>query len=29
VVWVALVLAFTGLIAAIAWTLGSNLSGLL
>jgi serine/threonine-protein kinase len=28
VVWVAVVLAFTGLIAAAAWTLGSNLSGL-
>jgi serine/threonine-protein kinase len=28
-VWVALVLAFTGLVATAAWTIGSNLSGLL
>ncbi|MGC2653875.1 MAG: protein kinase [Mycobacterium sp.] len=29
VVWLAVVLAFTGLVAAAAWTIGSNLSGLL
>ncbi len=29
VIWLAIVLAVTGLIAAVAWTLGSNLSGLL
>lgn len=29
VVWVAVVLAFTGLVAAAAWTIGSNLTGLL
>lgn len=28
-VWVAVVLALTGLVATVAWTLGSNLSGLL
>lgn len=28
-VWVALVLAFTGLVATAAWTIGSNLNGLL
>jgi serine/threonine-protein kinase len=28
-VWVALVLAITGLVAAAGWTIGSNLSGLL
>ncbi len=28
-VWVAVVLAVTGLVAAVAWTIGSNLSGLL
>jgi serine/threonine protein kinase, bacterial len=29
VIWVAIVLAITGLVAAVAWTIGSNLSGLL
>ncbi|MDD4865986.1 MAG: protein kinase [Mycobacterium sp.] len=29
VIWVALVLAVTGLVATVAWTLGANLSGLL
>jgi serine/threonine-protein kinase len=29
VIWVAVVLAFTGLVAAVAWTIGSNLTGLL
>lgn len=28
-IWVAIVLAFTGLVATVGWTLGSNLSGLL
>jgi serine/threonine-protein kinase len=28
-VWVALVLAITGLVATVGWTIGSNLSGLL
>jgi len=28
-IWVALVLALTGLVATAAWTVGSNLSGLL
>ncbi|WP_197517058.1 protein kinase [Mycobacterium sp. E2699] len=28
-IWVAIVLAFTGLIATVAWTIGSNLTGLL
>jgi len=28
-VWVALVLALTGLVATAAWTIGANLSGLL
>ena len=28
-IWVALVLALTGLVATAAWTIGSNLSGLL
>ena len=28
-VWVALVLALTGLVATAAWTIGSNLTGLL
>ncbi|OBI14542.1 serine/threonine protein kinase [Mycobacterium sp. E2327] len=28
-VWVAVVIAFTGLVATVAWTIGSNLSGLL
>ncbi|OBG33481.1 serine/threonine protein kinase [Mycobacterium sp. E3198] len=28
-IWVAIVLAFTGLVATAAWTIGSNLSGLL
>ena len=27
-IWVALVLALTGLVAAAAWTIGSNLDGL-
>ena len=29
VIWVAVVLALTGMVAAAAWTIGSNLSGLL
>jgi serine/threonine protein kinase, bacterial len=29
VIWVAIVLAITGLVAVVAWTIGSNLSGLL
>jgi serine/threonine protein kinase, bacterial len=29
VIWVAVVLAITGLVAAVAWTIGSNVSGLL
>ncbi len=29
VIWVAVVLAFTGLVATVAWTIGSNLTGLL
>jgi serine/threonine-protein kinase len=28
-VWVAVVLAFAGLVATVAWTLGNNLTGLL
>ncbi|CFS56478.1 Ser/Thr protein kinase L [Mycobacterium tuberculosis] len=28
-VWVSVVLAITGLVASAAWTIGSNLSGLL
>jgi serine/threonine-protein kinase len=28
-IWVAVVLALTGMVAAAAWTIGSNLSGLL
>jgi serine/threonine-protein kinase len=28
-IWVAVVLALTGLVATAAWTIGSNLSGLL
>jgi serine/threonine-protein kinase len=28
-VWLALILAITGLVATAAWTVGSNLSGLL
>ncbi len=28
-IWVAIVLAFTGLVATVAWTIGSNLTGLL
>ncbi|CNI64278.1 serine/threonine-protein kinase pknL [Mycobacterium tuberculosis] len=28
-IWVAIVVAFTGLVATAAWTIGSHLSGLL
>jgi len=28
-IWVAIVLSITGMIAAAAWTIGSNVSGLL